>query len=98
MLQKIQEVYERLNVELVATGKFNTKDYQLEIKQRLEKELPSCNIKCDIENNPPDIIENCCLVAMVYWANNSKNMQYTHLVFGQESGVQGVYKSNPHLR
>ncbi len=81
MLNKIQEVYERINNEL-PFGTFNDKKFRTEFKERLQNEFINCNIKCDEENNPPEVIDNCCLIAKVSWIENNK-LKYCDLIFGQ---------------
>lgn len=89
MIKKIQEVYERINNEFLSMSPFgpmNNKNYRTEFKQRLENEIPNSVIKCDEENNPPDVIKFCCLVARVYWVENHQQ-KYCDLIFGQPEQV-----------
>ena len=66
-------------------GPFNTKKYRTEFKERLEKEIVNSVIKCDEENNPPDVVDLCCLVAKVSWVENHQHKYYKYcdLIFGQ---------------
>lgn len=89
MIKKIQEVYERINNEFLSMGHFgpmNSKNYRTEFKQRLENEIVNSVIKCDEENNPPDVINFCCLVAKVSWVENHRQ-KYCDLIFGQPEQV-----------
>ena len=89
MIKKIQEVYERINNEFLSMNPFgpmNSKNYRTEFKQRLENEIVNSVIKCDEENNPPDVINFCCLVAKVSWVENHQQ-KYCDLIFGQPEQV-----------
>ena len=89
MIEKIQEVYERINNEFLSMSTFgpmNSKNYRTEFKQRLENEIVNSVIKCDEENNPPDVIDFCCLVAKVSWTENHQQ-KYCDLIFGQPEQV-----------
>ena len=85
MIDKIQELYEIINNEFISMSPFghmNNKNYRAEFKQRLEKEIVNSFIKCDEENNPPEVVDFCCLVARVSWTENHQN-KYCDLIFGQ---------------
>lgn len=89
MIEKIQEVYERINNEFLSMtpfGPMNTKNYRTEFKQRLETEIVNSVIKCDEENNPPDVIDCCCLATRVSWIENHQQ-KYCDLIFGQSEQV-----------
>jgi hypothetical protein len=89
MIEKIQEVYERINNEFLSKSLFkpmNNKSYRAEFKQRLENEIVNSVIKCDEENNPPDVIDFCCLVAKVSW-NENHQRKCCDLIFGQPEQV-----------
>ena len=89
MIEKINEVYERINNEFLSMSPFgpmNSKNYRTEFKQRLENEIVNSVIKCDEENNPPDVIDFCCLVAKVSWIENHQQ-KYCDLIFGQPEQV-----------
>lgn len=89
MIEKIKEVYERTNNEFISMSPFgpmNSKNYRTEFKQRLENEIVNSVIKCDEENNPPNVIDLCCLVAKVSWVENHQE-KYCNLVFGQPEQV-----------
>jgi len=89
MIEKIQEVYERINNEFLSMSPFgpmNTKNFRTEFKERLENEIVNSVIKCGEENNPPDVIDFCCLVAKVSWTENHQQ-KYCDLIFGQPEQV-----------
>jgi hypothetical protein len=89
MINKIQEVYERINNEFLSISPFgilNDKKIRLEFKERLENEFTNTFIKCDEENNPPEVIDNCLLVAKLSWIGNNK-YKYCDLIFGQPEQV-----------
>jgi hypothetical protein len=60
----------------------NSKNYRTGFKQRLENEIVNSVIKCDEENNPPEAVYFCCLVAKVSWIENHQE-KYCDLIFGQ---------------
>lgn len=85
MINKINEVYNRINNEFLTMGPFgpmNTRNFRLEFEQRLANEFIDCIIKCDEENNSPNVIFLCCLVARVSWYENYEQ-KYCNLIFGQ---------------
>lgn len=85
MIDKIQEVYERINNEFLSMGSFgpiNSKSYRTEFKERLQNEFHNSVIKCDEENNSPDVINFCCLVTKISWTENHQQ-KYCDLIFGQ---------------
>ena len=89
MIEKIKEVYERINNEFLLQspfGPFNDKKFRAEFKTRLENEIDNSVIKCDEENNPVDVIESCCLAVRVSWVENNED-KHCDLVFGQPERV-----------
>ena len=96
MINKIQEVYERINNEFLSVSPFgpmNSQNYRAKFKERLEKELDNSVIKCDEENNPSNVIDSCCLVARVFWTENHQQ-KYCNLVFGQPDQVIKIVQEN----
>ena len=79
MIELIKEVYEKINNEL--NQKYNTKTLRLEVKEWLEREIPNSVIKCDEENNTPDVIDSSNMVAKVSQTENHQ-LKYYDLVFG----------------
>lgn len=86
MVSKINDVYERINSDILSTNPFgviNTRGFRNKIKNMLIDELDDCEIVCDETNNPPDVIDNNCLVAKVLWRKqNQLKYEYVNLVFG----------------
>lgn len=85
MINKIKEVYIRINTEFLSMcpfGPMNTKNFREKFKQRLESEIENSIVKCDEENNTPDVIDSCCIVAKVSWIEGNIE-KYCNLVFGQ---------------
>jgi hypothetical protein len=94
MIEKIKEVYERINNEFLLMSPFgpmNTKQFRTEFKERLQNEIVNCVIKCDEENNSLEVINSCCLVAKVSWVENHKE-KYCNLVFGQPEQAMEIQK------
>jgi len=94
MIEKIKEVYERINNEFLSQSPFgamNTKQFRIDFKQRLENEIVNSVIKCDEENNLPEIIYFCCLVAKVSWMENHQE-KCCNLVFGQPEQVMKIHQ------
>lgn len=81
MIKKVIKSYEALNNILNHDMAFNDKPTRLMIKNRLESELPDCEVTCDETNNPVDIIEACVCVARVQW-NMGYEIKYVDLIFG----------------
>lgn len=84
---KIREVYDEINSDGLIFGKFNTRkfrrDFKILLKKRLmEHGVTDFDIKCDEENNSPEIVEKFCLVARVSWVNENKEIYYSDLIFG----------------
>lgn len=88
-LEKIQVVYEKINGEFLLAsplGPTNNRNFREEFKETLEKEIPGSTVKCDEENNPPDVIESNCIVAWVSWVEDN-SYKYCKLIFGQPDQV-----------
>lgn len=92
MDEKIKEISDRINNEFSNGAKFNNKDVRMELKNRLEQELPECTIKCNEENNPPELIDLCCIAARASWMENHQEKEYI-LVFGQKEQVNIAYRN-----
>jgi hypothetical protein len=59
------------------------------VKKYLEKGLPGATVKCDEENNAPDVVDGNCLVARVCWDKKDLGETvYRTLIFGEESQVE----------
>ena len=88
MKEKIQEVREKLNNEICAAMPINNKSTREFIKTRLEEELGDSVlvIKCDEENNSPEIVDMNCAIARVSWLDSCQ-AKYSNLIFGQDVQV-----------
>jgi hypothetical protein len=87
MIKKVIKAYEALNAELQNDMPVNDTKTREIIKARLESELPHCDIKCDEENNPPDIIDACVGVARAQWINKAMEISYVNLIFGRPEQI-----------
>jgi hypothetical protein len=92
---KVREVYDEINSDGLIVGKFNTRkfrrDFKILLKKRLmEHGVTHFDIKCDEENNSPEIVEELCLVARVSWVNENKEIYYSDLIFGDPKHVEKV--------
>ena len=89
MIEKIQKVYDEIKHKY-SNGENNTK-VRLLLKTELLFELgDDVEVKCDEENNSPDIIDFNCLVAKIVWDKVSGAYKYTNLVFGDEHNIGQV--------
>lgn len=92
---KVRDVYEQINSDGLIVEKFNTRKFRREFKILLKKRLMEhgvthFDIKCDEENNTPEIVEELCLVARVSWVNENKEIYYSDLIFGDPKYVEKV--------
>jgi len=90
MIEKIIETYEALNADLQNEMSVNDVVTRDRITAHLEIQLPHCEVRCDEENNPPDIIEACVAVARVQWLNKAMEITYVDLVFGRPDQIMKV--------
>ncbi|MBN1637343.1 MAG: hypothetical protein JW866_00120 [Ignavibacteriales bacterium] len=88
MIDKIIKTYENLNGLL--NHKFNDAKTREYIRLQLQNELPNCGIKCDEENNSPEIIEKCVAVARVQWINGAMEINYVDLIFGSPEQIKAI--------
>lgn len=88
-LLKIDEVYSLICSRYSNVP--NTIKNRLLLKTDLMFELGHlATIKCDEENNPPDVSELDCLVGTVFIKTNSPSFKYSNLIFGKESNFSKV--------
>lgn len=94
LLDKIREVYERIQNEFLSMSPFgpmNTKEYRLQFKERLENEFIGSVVRCDETNNTPNIIDNHGLVARVSFPiPDSIGYKYLDLIFGTPDDVMKI--------
>ncbi len=88
MNSQITNTYKTLNTKLLGDTPVNNAKLRSYVKSYLEKELPGTTVKCDEENNPPDVIDENCLIARVYWNKKDLDVVYRTLIFGQESQIE----------
>lgn len=93
-LNKINEVYERIQNEFLSMSPFgpmNTKEYRLQFKARLENEFIGSAVTCDETNNTPNVIYNGGLVARVSLPiPDSIGYTYFDLIFGTPDNVMKI--------
>jgi hypothetical protein len=90
MIESVIKAYEALNAELQNDMPVNDNKTRDRIKTSLENQLPHCEIKCDEENNNPEIIETCVAVARVSWINKAMEISYVDLIFGTPQQVMKI--------
>lgn len=85
-LARINKVYEKLNSRFADGSYMNTPITRKAIKLTLEKELGhDIQVKCDSENNPPNVIDNQILICRVSWCEGkSSTWKYADLELGKE--------------
>ena len=89
MNSQITNIYKTLNAKLLGDTPSNDARLRSYVKKYLEKELPGVTVKCDEENNSPDVVDSNCLVARVYWDKKDiDETVYRTLIFGQESQIE----------
>ena len=81
-LDKILEVYEEINPTLA--GKYPDQKTRDEVKNLLLEKLDFLDdVWCNQENNPPNIVDEECIVARLkYDSKPNGEHKYTNLVFG----------------
>lgn len=91
MIQKIQEVYGSIMTEFLRNPTMNTPELRSGILERLCRELPGAGVKCDEENNPPEIIDQNVLVARISWIQDG-GLMHTNLYFGDYESIRNLKK------
>jgi len=90
MIENIISSYEALNAELLDNMHVNDIKTRDLITIKLTTELPDCDVKCDEENNPPEIVDACVAVARVSWVSLEIGSTYVDLVFGAPEQIMAV--------
>lgn len=86
MKEKIQRIYDKIKHRY--KDKENTEKERLLLKTELLYELGELfEVKCDEENNTPDILNYGCFVAEVSWDKEYGTYKYINLVFGNEKNI-----------
>ncbi len=90
MIEKIQKVYDKIKHKY--SDKLNVSDVRLELKTELLIELgDQVDVKCDEENNSPEIVDYNCMVATIMWDKKQNgSYKYTKLVFGNDYNIGQV--------
>lgn len=91
MLEQIIKTYEAINAELLINTPYNDLPTRDMIKASLERELENCFVKCDEENNPSEVIEQCIAVATVEWFGD-EGLHTIDLVFGRPEQIVAVQR------
>jgi hypothetical protein len=90
--QKFEEVYKEINEKLLYNMDMNDVKTREWVKDTLRKNfLEAVLIKCDDENNPPEIIDLCLLVAQVIWNSDYSNTwqhKNVSMIFGDPKQVE----------
>jgi hypothetical protein len=96
MRAKIEDAYKFVNDTLCNEMPINTQTTRKWVIEKLEAKLEhEVVVKCDEENNPPDVINQCLLVAKVMWNSdylNTWGYKYVTMIFGQPEAV-AVYQN-----
>lgn len=97
----LREVYEKFNNEFIYMSPFgpmNDRIFRAAFKERLENKIANSIVKCDEENNTPEVIDYCCLIAEVMWEENYRK-KYYKLIFGEPEQIKNFCKlitNNPY--
>ena len=73
-IERIKNLYDEIDTEhrsLFPAGPYNNKDYRQSIKSRFSQTLgQGILVKCDEENNPPDVVYSNKLNVQLLWTEN----------------------------
>jgi len=100
MNEKIERVYKEMNESLLRTMPFNepkTREWVCSTLQQAFGNLTA--IKCDDENNPPDVIGQRLLIAKIIWnidCSNQYGYKYIDMIFGNPDAIE-KYKNQQHF-
>jgi hypothetical protein len=82
MIDKIQKIYDEMKHKYHANILENRSSLKTELLSKLGDQF---EIKCDDENNPPNIVDLNCLMVKIMWDKESDgDYKYANLVFGNE--------------
>jgi len=91
-MPRLEESYKFINSVLLGTTPMNDKQTHQWVTKTLEGRLRRYGVvaKCNEENNPPDVIDKCLLIAKVMrnHADGQSGYKYIDLVFGEEEQVK----------
>jgi hypothetical protein len=96
MYNKIMKVYDTIQLKYV-DGIINNEKNRKKISKLLLYNLDNeVTVKCDLENNPSNVMDFECMVATIYYDKRpDKSYSYVYLVFGKEENKDFVYLSLP---
>lgn len=89
-IERIKESYEFVNTVLCNTMAINTEETRRYVIDTLQKRLEfDAVVICNEENNPPEIIDKCLLIAKLLWNSNDGQMgqKYIEIIFGNPISV-----------
>lgn len=89
-IERIKESYEFVNTVLCNTMAINTEETRRYVIDTLQKRLEfDAVVICNEENNPPEIIDKCLLIAKVLWNPHDGKMgqKYVEMIFGNPTSV-----------
>jgi hypothetical protein len=91
-MNRVEESYKFINSVLLGTMPMNNRQTREWVQKTLEGRLNKYNVvaKCNDENNPSDVIDNCLLVARIMRNNPDKSpgFRFMDLIFGEELRVK----------
>jgi hypothetical protein len=95
--KRIEETYKFVNDLLLNTTPMNTKETRHYVVELIQKRIDfQVIVKCDEENNPPEVIDENILIAQLFWNTpyDAKGPQIhrSTLVFGEESQIDKYQK------
>ena len=96
MIEKILEVYEKINTEFKSNFPPNNERTRFELKLRLAEEIGNeVSVMCDETNNTQFVLDNNCIVARVSWRHFHSPYEYhfCNLVFGQDEQVLKILET-----
>ena len=86
MYARIMERFVVLNDELMNKMPMPNAETREEIRGRMKAYFPTCTIKCDEENNPPEFVYQNVIFCKVMWKKHPsyEEISYVDLLFGTD--------------
>jgi hypothetical protein len=89
-IEEIRIIYEKLNNKLLFNPTFhNSKIFREKFRKKFQNKVTGIYVKCDEENNSPEIIDMNCLVARLFWVENNI-LYHADLVFGDPNQIRNI--------
>jgi hypothetical protein len=92
MREKIERVYKEMNAQFCQENSFNDELTKGWVRKTLREAFGTqVIIKCDDENNPPEVVGQCLLIARVTWNSDyglEWQYKYVDMVFGNPEQVE----------